>query len=136
MTLCVSVSPGLSEAEETTPPLSPRQLHLLHLFLQCSPLHPCTHPHYSHTHLHTHLAPVLSPLLPLVTSPSLLMPLDRQCSTLLGSPLEPSPLLCPFQPTSLSPPSPKRIFTDSGTTDRTSELFVFILGFSNSLCVY
>lgn len=116
--------PGLlTEVEESTPPLTSKQLHPLHLFLQCSQLLLCTHPHYSTPH--TRLALVLSHLLPSVTSPSLFMPLDHQCSTLPGLPLVHSPLFSLFHPRSLSPPSLKKISTDSGTTDRTSELFLF-----------
>lgn len=119
--------PGLSEVEETIPPLTSRQLHLLHLFLQRSQLHPCTRPHYRPTPLHTPLALALSPLLLSVTSPSLFILLDHQYSILLGLPLVPSPLLSLFQPPSHSPLSLRKISTDSGTTDRTSELFLFLL---------
>lgn len=112
---------GLLEVEETIPPLTSRHLHLLHLFPLHSQLHPCTHPPYRPTPLHTPLALAWSLLLLSVTSPNLFMLLDHQCSTLLGLPLVPSPLLCLFQPLSLSPPSLRKISTDSGTTDKTSE---------------
>lgn len=109
---------GLSEGEESSPPLTSRQVHPLHLLLQCFQLHPCTRLHCSPTPLRTPLDQALSPLLS-VTSPSLCMRLDHQFSTLLGLLLVPSPLLCLFHPPSLSPPSLKKISTDSGTTDRT-----------------
>lgn len=126
--VCMSqFAPGLSEVEETIPPLTSRQLHLLHLFLQRSQLHPYTLPLCKPTPLHTPLAQALSLLLLSVTSPSLSMLLDHQYSTLLGLPLVPSRLSSLFQPPCLSPLSPRKISTDSGTTDRTSESLVFLL---------
>ena len=91
--ICVPLSvPGLTEVEESTLLLTSRQLHLLHLLPQYTQLHPCTHPHHSPTPLHTPLAQASSLPQPLVTSPSLFMPLDHQGSTLPGLPLVPSPL--------------------------------------------
>lgn len=115
----------LSEVEETTQLLTSRQLHLLHLFLQHSQHHPCTRPHYRPTPLHTPLAPALSPLLLSITSPSLFMLPGHHCSTLLGLLRVPSPLSSLFQLPSLSLHSPRTISTDSGTTARTCESFLF-----------
>lgn len=124
--LCFPLSAlGLSEVEEIIPLLTSRQLHLLHLFLQHSRHHPCTRPHYRRTPLHTPLAPALSHLLLSITSPSLFMLPGHHCSTLHGLLLVPSPLLSLFQLPSLSLRSPRTITTDSGTTARTCESFVF-----------